>query len=257
MTTQQDKTLTRNSIITHLETLKQSGVDFFSTGSNAESSGMPDVSDKSETPTVPRTRDPELLRPLDPSTRPNQPTSCHSLESLEESLGDCNRCHLHKERQNIVFGVGNPEADLMFIGEGPGHDEDVQGIPFVGRAGQLLTKMIEAMGFSRKDVYIANVVKCRPPNNRNPLPDEMEACLPFLKQQLIIVKPKMIVCLGKVAAHVLLETQIPISKLRGTFKEFESITVMPTFHPAYLLRNPAMKRFAWDDLKKVMAVLKG
>jgi uracil-DNA glycosylase len=240
MTTPEDKTRTRNAIITHLETLKQSGVDFIL----SDVSDMSDLSDKSETPTAPSS--------FDPST----PPSCHSLESLEKVLGDCDRCPLHKERQNIVFGVGSSEADLMFIGEGPGQDEDEQGIPFVGRAGQLLTKMIEAMGFTRDDVYIANVVKCRPPNNRNPLPDEMDACIPFLKQQLAIVKPKIIVCLGKVAAHVLLETQIPISKMRGTFKEFEGVRVMPTFHPAYLLRNPAMKRFVWDDLKKVMAELK-
>lgn len=178
-----------------------------------------------------------------------------SLGDLQNVLGPCTRCQLCEQRTNIVFGVGNPHADLMFIGEGPGADEDKQGEPFVGRAGQLLTKMIQAMGLERKDVYIANVVKCRPPGNRNPEPPEIESCLPFLEQQIELTQPKVIVCLGKFAAQTVLNTLIPISKLRGNFRERNGILVMPTFHPAYLLRNAGMKKFAWEDLKKVMEKL--
>lgn len=178
-----------------------------------------------------------------------------SLEDLRAHIGNCTRCVLHKGRTHIVFGVGNPKAALMFVGEGPGADEDQKGEPFVGRAGQLLTKMIEAMGVKRDDVYIANIVKCRPPGNRNPEPDEISTCIPFLHQQIALVGPKVIVCLGKIAAHSLLQTQIPITKLRGDWQEFKKIKVMPTFHPAFLLRNPNMKRPVWEDLKKVMELL--
>lgn len=178
-----------------------------------------------------------------------------SLEDLRAHIGDCTRCVLHKGRTHVVFGVGHPHADLMFVGEGPGADEDREGEPFVGRAGQLLTKMIEAMGVKRADVYIANIVKCRPPENRNPEPPEIDTCIPFLHQQIDLVGPKVIVCLGKIAAHSLLKTQIPITKLRGDWQEYKKIKVMPTFHPAFLLRNPNMKRPVWEDLKKVMELL--
>ena len=178
------------------------------------------------------------------------------LEAVRTELGECTRCKLHKTRTNIVFGVGSPEARLMFVGEAPGEDEDLQGYPFVGKAGQLLTKMIEAMGMQREDVYICNTVKCRPPNNRNPEPDELLACEPFLKGQLVAVKPEAIVTLGKFAAQALLREQTPITRLRGQWREYEGIPVMPTFHPAYLLRSPAEKGKVWEDLKQVMKRLR-
>lgn len=176
----------------------------------------------------------------------------------DDVIGACSRCKLHRGRNRLVFGAGNPEADLVFFGEGPGEDEDRQGIPFVGRAGQLLTKMIAAMGRDReRDVYICNVVKCRPPNNRNPEADEVEACVGFLNTQLAMIRPKVIVGLGGVACHTLLKTSTPISRLRGTWHQYQGIDFMPTFHPSYLLReerDPAKtrKREAWGDLKLVM-----
>jgi DNA polymerase len=175
-----------------------------------------------------------------------------ALEEIRAELGDCRRCKLCSGRTNIVFGVGNPKAELVFVGEGPGADEDEQGIPFVGKAGQLLTKMIEAMGFEREQVYICNVVKCRPPNNRNPEPDEVAACEPFLRAQLGAIEPKVIVALGKLAAQTLLRDGTPITRLRGNWREYCGIPLMPTFHPAYLLRNPAEKKNAWLDLRQVM-----
>jgi uracil-DNA glycosylase family 4 len=178
------------------------------------------------------------------------------LANLRAEIGDCTRCKLHSGRTHLVFGVGNPEATLMFIGEGPGADEDLQGEPFVGRAGQLLTQIIKAMGFTREHVYIANVVKCRPPGNRNPEPDEIATCSPFLEAQISAIKPKVIVALGKFAAQTLLATETPISRLRGRFHERGATVVMPTFHPSYLLRNPAAKREVWEDMKMVMERLK-
>ena len=178
------------------------------------------------------------------------------LEVIRTDIGDCTRCKLHGlGRRQIVFGVGNPVADLMFVGEAPGADEDVQGIPFVGRAGQLLTKIIEAIDLKRDDVYIANVIKCRPPDNRNPEPDEVETCEPFLFQQIDAVKPRVIVALGTFAARALLKTQDPISRLRGRIYEFRGAKLIPTFHPAFLLRSPDRKRDVWEDMKKVRALL--
>jgi len=178
-----------------------------------------------------------------------------SLEDVRSQMGECTLCKLHKGRHTIVFGVGNPEARLMFVGEAPGEDEDLRGEPFVGKAGQLLTKMIEAMGLRREDVYICNTVKCRPPNNRNPEADELAACEPFLKGQLAAVKPEAIVTLGKFAAQALLRDQTPITRLRGQWREYEGIPVMPTFHPAYLLRSPQEKAKVWEDLQRVMGKL--
>lgn len=178
------------------------------------------------------------------------------LLAVREELGDCRRCRLSEGRQNLVFGVGNPDAHLVFVGEAPGADEDAQGEPFVGKAGQLLTKMIEAMGYGREDVYICNVIKCRPPGNRNPEPDEVAACEPFLKKQLGAIRPRMIVALGKFAAQCLLREDTPISRLRGNFRSYEGIQLMPTFHPAYLLREPARKKEAWQDLKQVLEALR-
>lgn len=178
-----------------------------------------------------------------------------TLERVSSDLGECTRCKLHRYRNKIVFGVGNPRAELVFVGEGPGHDEDLQGIPFVGRAGQLLTQMIEAMGLSRNDVYIANVVKCRPPENRTPEKDEVSTCMPFLLRQIGAIQPKVVVCLGSVAAQALLNTNKAISRFRGEWFDFRGARLMATYHPAYLLRNPNAKPEVWADLKKVMAFL--
>jgi len=174
------------------------------------------------------------------------------LGIIRNELGDCRRCSLGGSRTNLVFGVGNPDARLVFVGEAPGREEDIQGEPFVGEAGRLLTRIIESMGFSRKDVYICNVIKCRPPGNRNPSPEEVESCHPFMLRQIQAISPEVIVALGTFAAQTLLRTREPISRLRGRFHDYHGIQLMPTFHPAYLLRNPAMKREVWDDMKAVM-----
>jgi uracil-DNA glycosylase len=180
-----------------------------------------------------------------------------ALAAVRADIGDCTRCKLHRlGRRQIVFGVGNPQADLMFVGEAPGHDEDVQGIPFVGRAGQLLTKIIEAIGLTRDDVYIANVIKCRPPENRNPEQDEVETCEPFLFQQIDLIQPTVIVALGTFAARALLRTLDPISRMRGRVYDYRGAKLVPTFHPAYLLRNPSSKREVWEDMKRVRELLK-
>lgn len=177
------------------------------------------------------------------------------LRQIRAELGDCQRCKLAGGRKNIVFGVGSAEAKLAFVGEGPGADEDRTGEPFVGKAGQLLTRMIGAMGLERGEVYICNVVKCRPPGNRTPEPDEVAACEPFLKRQLAVIAPRIIIALGKSASQALLRTNAPISSFRGRFASYENIPLMPTFHPAFLLRNPSAKREVWEDLQKVMAEL--
>jgi len=178
-----------------------------------------------------------------------------SLPKILSDIGECTRCKLHRGRTKLVFGDGNPKADLVFVGEGPGRDEDAQGLPFVGRAGKLLTQMIEAMGLQRQDVYICNVVKCRPPENRTPEKDEVETCSPFLLRQLDAISPKVIVCLGSVATQTLLETNRGISHFRGQWLEFRGTKLMATYHPAYLLRNPSAKSEVWKDLQKVMAEL--
>jgi len=191
--------------------------------------------------------------PVETGAREDQAAA---LVAVREHIGDCTRCKLHQlGRKQVVFGVGNPNADLMFVGEAPGADEDQQGVPFVGRAGQLLTKIIEAIGLQRDDVYIANVIKCRPPGNRNPEPDEVATCEPFLAQQIEIVKPRVIVALGTFAAHLLLRTDAPISRIRGVRHEYGGASLIPTFHPAYLLRSPERKRDVWEDMKKVRALL--
>lgn len=180
-----------------------------------------------------------------------------ALAAIRDDIGDCTRCVLHTlGRRQVVFGVGNPSADLMFVGEAPGADEDIKGEPFVGRAGQLLTKIIEAIELRRDDVYIANVIKCRPPGNRNPEPVEVDTCSPFLLRQIAAVRPRVIVCLGTFAARTLLQTDAPISRLRGRLHDWrDGIRVMPTFHPAYLLRSPDKKREVWEDMKIVRATL--
>lgn len=181
------------------------------------------------------------------------PVSGDTLESvLVNQIGDCQRCKLCKTRNKIVFGSGSPNAQLVFVGEAPGADEDEQGLPFVGRAGQLLTKMIEAMGLTRDQVYICNVIKCRPPDNRNPEADEINSCEPFLKKQLSIIRPKVIVALGRYASQSLLKIEVTMGEIRGKWTQYESIDLMPTYHPAYLLRSPSKKKEAWEDLQKVM-----
>jgi DNA polymerase len=178
-----------------------------------------------------------------------------TLPKIREDIGDCTRCKLHKGRHKIVFGDGSAKARLVFVGEGPGADEDAQGLPFVGRAGKLLTQMIEAMGLQRKDVYICNVVKCRPPENRAPEPDEVATCSPYLLRQIDVIQPKVIVCLGAVAAKTLLQTNRGITQFRGQWLEWRGRKLMATYHPAYLLRNPNAKGEVWKDLQKVMAEL--
>jgi uracil-DNA glycosylase family 4 len=203
----------------------------------------------------------------DPSDEPVSPSAtqvtgesieapAEALAMVRSDLGDCTRCKLHTlGRQQIVFGVGDPEADLMFVGEAPGADEDTKGEPFVGRAGQLLTKIIEAIGLTRDQVYIANVIKCRPPGNRNPEPDEVGECEPFLFRQIDTIRPVVIVALGKFAAQSLLRTSEPISQLRGREVRYRDSILMPTYHPAYLLRSPSAKRDVWEDMKRVRALL--
>ena len=179
-----------------------------------------------------------------------------TLENLREFIGECARCKLAPFRKNLVFGVGNPDAQLMFVGEAPGADEDARGEPFVGRAGQLLTDIIErGMGLRRSDVYICNVIKCRPPDNRNPEPDEVASCEPFLFRQIETVRPRAIVGLGTFAVQAVLKVKTPISKMRGQWQDFRGIRFMPTFHPAYLLRNPGDKRLVWADIQEVMRFL--
>ena len=183
------------------------------------------------------------------------PAKPESLHALKSELDGCSRCRLHEHRNNMVFGVGNPYADLLFVGEAPGFEEDKRGEPFVGKAGRLLTKMIESIGLKREDVYICNVVKCRPPENRNPLPDEIAACSPYLLKQIETVRPKAVCALGKFAAQTLLKNDAPISALRGKAHPFQKALLIPTYHPAFLLRNPSAKRQAWDDFKEINALL--
>ena len=197
---------------------------------------------------------PQTMERLDSWNRPpSRPKE--ELEQISADLGDCRRCKLWRQRRHIVFGQGDPRAALVFVGEGPGEEEDRQGVPFVGAAGQLLTRIIEAMGLQREAVYICNVIKCRPPGNRNPEPDEIAACLPFLRRQIEAIDPRYICTLGAVAAQALLETQEPLGRLRGRFQDYRGIRLMPTYHPAYLLRYPEKKRAVWQDVQQLMAAL--
>jgi uracil-DNA glycosylase len=202
---------------------------------------------------------PEPTTAVIPVTAVRAGGDADTLALIKTDIGpDCRRCKLHTlGRRQVVFGVGNPNADLMFVGEAPGADEDIQGEPFVGRAGQLLTKIIEAIDLRREDVYIANVIKCRPPQNRNPEPDEVEQCEPFLFRQIDVIKPKVIVALGKFAAQSLLKTTEPITRIRGREYRYRDAILMPTYHPAYLLRNPSSKREVWEDMKRVRELLGG
>jgi uracil-DNA glycosylase family 4 len=198
----------------------------------------------------------EPVLSISPQPPPGIPDPVQALRAIREDLGDCTRCKLHQQgRKQIVFGVGNPRADLMFIGEAPGADEDIQGEPFVGRAGQLLTNMIKAMGLTREDVYIANIIKCRPPGNRTPERDECETCSPFLMRQIGVVKPRVIVALGAVAAKTLLAVSAPMMQLRGCWFDFKGTKLAVTYHPAFLLRDPRQKKETWKDLQMVMREL--
>ncbi len=233
-------------VVEHLRFFQELGV----TGISRDAQWRARASDVAATvqPTVP-----------DVAEIPNvavQPLRVFSMQEIREDIGDCTRCKLHTlGRKQIVFGVGNPHAELMFVGEAPGADEDTQGVPFVGRAGQLLTKMIEAMGFAREDVYIANVIKCRPPENRNPDPDEVLSCEPFLFKQIESIQPQVIVALGAFAAKTLLKSEQPISRLRGQVHDYHGAKLIPTFHPSFLLRSPGQKKYAWDDLKRALALM--
>jgi uracil-DNA glycosylase family 4 len=189
---------------------------------------------------------------------PGEPSQSEvlTLEEVKKELGDCKRCKLHRTRRTIVFGEGNKKAKLMIIGEGPGYDEDVQGMPFVGKAGQLLTKILQSISLQREEVYITNIVKCRPPQNRNPEPDEIQSCTPFLMKQIDVIRPKIICALGTFSAQTLLKTNTKITALRGRFYEMAGIKVLPTYHPAYLLRNPDKKREVWEDMKQIAQRMK-
>jgi DNA polymerase len=247
-------TNTRDALTAHLDYFTELGVD----GVRVESTWRrraASVPEKTDIPSPEVTAGREMANV---DTVPIFRSPMEALAAIREDLGDCTRCKLHElGRRQIVYGVGHPSADLMFIGEAPGADEDIQGEPFVGRAGQLLTKIIEAMGLRRDEVYIANLIKCRPPSNRNPEPDEVAQCEPFLFRQIDVIKPKVIVALGKFAAQALLRTTDPITRLRGREFKYRDAILMPTYHPAYLLRTPSAKREVWEDMKRVSAILKG
>ncbi|MBT1075611.1 uracil-DNA glycosylase [Geobacter grbiciae] len=235
------------SLRRYLEELKETGVD-----------EIPRAAASREEQPVPP---PEAVAPASvpassaPVAEPQAATAGETLDDIRRDLGECVRCQLGKQRTNLVFGVGNPRARLVFIGEAPGRDEDLKGEPFVGEAGQLLTKIIQAMGFARDEVYICNVLKCRPPGNRNPHHDEIVQCAPFMLRQVRAIGPEAVVALGTFAAQTLLATKEPISALRGRFHDYHGIPLMPTFHPAFLVRYPERKREVWDDMKQVMALL--
>jgi uracil-DNA glycosylase len=238
--------MTPNELADQLQFLKDIGVESLDLGSVREVPKT--VAKKSAAIQAPVQT--KVQPPIQASSQP-----ADSLEAIRADIGDCQRCKLAPTRTNIVFGSGNPSAELVFVGEAPGYDEDQQGLPFVGRAGQLLTKIIESINIKREDVYICNILKCRPPDNRNPEPDEVAACSPFMKRQLASIKPKVVCCLGTFAAQTVLQTQAPISKLRGKFYDMDGMRIIATFHPAYLLRSPDKKREVWEDMKQIRAEL--
>jgi len=247
----------QSQLARHLELFKELGADGVSRDPawRRRSSTLP--FEAAESPAGPEAPPPDGVGPAAAPVAPT-PAAGDAMQVVRDELGDCTRCKLHGlGRRQIVFGVGNPGAELMFVGEAPGRDEDIQGYPFVGRAGQLLTKIIEAIDLTREQVYIANVIKCRPPENRNPEPDEVASCEPFLFAQIDVVKPSVIVALGSFAVRTLLQTDAPISRLRGKVYAYRGAQLVPTFHPAYLLRSPEKKRETWEDMKKVRALLRG
>ena len=232
------------SVEAHLTRLKEDGVTTVEVDPDTVRAWSETASASPESPPQPI---PEPAKGESPVSDP--------LDAIARRVASCQLCRLCETRNRTVPGQGAPNPDIMFIGEGPGADEDKQGLAFVGRAGQLLTKIITAMGYEREDVWIGNIVKCRPPNNRVPTPDEMAACMPYLKEQIALLKPKVIVCLGATAVKGLFDTQTGITKLRGQWMTFEEIDTMPTYHPAYLLRNPPAKRDVWEDMKEVLRKL--
>jgi len=240
--------MNRNEIAAQLEFFREIGVDSIEVaavgaGPSPSGRGWRDSHAK---------REPDRAKPQE---MPGAPGEGLSLDAIRAEIGDCQRCKLAPTRTHIVFGSGNPDAELVFVGEAPGYDEDQQGLPFVGRAGQLLTKIIESIDLKREDVYICNVLKCRPPENRNPEPDEVASCNPFLRKQLAAIRPKIVCCLGTFAAQTVLQTAAPISRLRGKFFDLDGMRVIATFHPAYLLRSPEKKREVWEDMKQIRAEL--
>src|SRR5712691_737625 len=262
------------SVRCYVESLQEGGVTELPRAATP-SQGETEKSEQGKASSAPRFSDSPIPRFSPSSPRPQPPAApsgaltiatqagdlflsptvqtVQTLEELRAEIGDCRRCKLCQGRTKIVFGGGNPRAELVFVGEGPGRDEDLKGEPFVGRAGQLLTEIItKGMKMRREDVYIANVVKCRPPENRNPEPDEIAACEPFLVKQLDLIKPRIIVALGTFAAQTLLKSKTPISRLRGVWHTYQGIKLMPTLHPAYLLRNPNDKRLVWQDIQAVL-----
>ena len=250
--------------VRHLEWLRDAGVGDvpLSAVAGRATTNTPRTANTTATPaatttTMTRTATvtPNPARGSSPYTQADKGCGSPALLAIREEVGECTRCKLAGGRTKLVFGVGSASAELMFVGEGPGADEDLQGEPFVGKAGQLLTKMIVAMGFQREEVYIANVVKCRPPGNRDPEGDEIAACERFLKSQIAAVNPRVLVALGRFAVQTLLRDTTPISRQRGRWRTYEGVRLMPTFHPAYLLRNPAEKKNAWEDLQQVMKEL--
>ncbi len=257
--------MTQDPLRDHLEFLTELGVDGMRREPEWRRRAIADntLSIRDAGGVTPETADPAGSAPQESPLAPPDSlvpvflSPADALADIKTEIGpQCSRCKLHTlGRTQVVFGVGNPEADLMFVGEAPGADEDIQGEPFVGRAGQLLTKIIEAIGLRREDVYIANVIKCRPPGNRNPEPDEVAQCEPFLFRQVDTVKPKVIVALGKFAAQCLLRTADPITRIRGKEFTYRDAILIPTYHPAYLLRNPSAKRDVWEDMKRVRAIL--
>jgi DNA polymerase len=254
--------VSRDAIRSHLEFFGELGVDGLRREPEWRNREDGSVCPQADPRSVHLQADPRSVR-LQADSPQAEPASAiplmpiETLDAVRIDIGpDCSRCKLHTlGRKQIVFGVGNPSADLMFVGEAPGADEDIQGEPFVGRAGQLLTKIIEAIDLTREDVYIANVIKCRPPQNRNPEPDEVAQCEPFLFRQIDIIKPRVIVALGKFAAQCLLKTDAPITRIRGREFSYRDAVLIPTYHPAYLLRNPSAKRDVWEDMKRVRALL--
>ena len=250
MTPDTGPAIIRASLSAYLEELRESGIEGFPADTSYET--------LQHAPLAPA---PKEAEPGPAPAKPSSEGAVHHepLEGIRKNLGDCKRCKLGATRKNLVFGTGNPKARLVFVGEGPGADEDEKGEPFVGDAGRMLNRIITAMGLRREDVYICNVVKCRPPGNRNPEPDEIAACAPFLLRQITSVKPEAIVALGKFAAQTLLETKEPISKLRGRFRNFHGIPLMPTYHPSYLLRSGGNSDSFWDvweDMTQVLQLLK-
>ena len=230
-----ERDLLTGALKNYLEDLRDSGVDELPYGASAPAAAV----------------QPEYA--AEPVA--NRAITAETLAEIRTDLGDCRRCQLCETRKNIVFGVGSKDAQVLFVGEAPGRDEDIQGEPFVGEAGQLLTKMIIAMGYERSEVYICNLLKCRPPENRNPAPAEIAQCSPFLLRQVKAIAPQAIVALGTFAAQTLLDSKEPISRLRGRFHDYHGIPLMPTFHPAFLLRSPEKKREVWADLQQVMKLL--